>query len=361
MKQTLLQLFFLLFCLSANAQTTTYKSGFDNAAEKAGWVTYRKGFISPYDWVMGPSSNATTPPNVAFHDYAVGGATSKVVDWLVSPALYFTSGGKIDSVDVLVYAIMGSTDADDHFGIYLLSGSPDPATATVTSLQDLTSNVTNGSTFTTIKNITIPATTGPCYIGFKCTSKDNWFTPYFDDLHITGSGSAPCSAPASVTVSNITGSGATLTWPAVTGAIGYEYAATASATPPASGTPVTSPTTPVSGLSATTAYYAHVRTKCGSSYSGWTSKTFTTTTGITNITRQSGILVYPNPAAERVTVSGISKGAELTVTDLSGKLLLHDVATDDVADITVACLQSGIYLIHISGTGYKATAKFCKE
>ncbi len=94
-----------------------------------------------------------------------------------------------------------------------------------------------------------------------------------------------CPAVTGLTVSAITASSATLSWTAATGAIGYEWAVTTSATPPASGTATTATTANASGLTASTAYYAHVRTKCSStSFSSWVSVPFTTTGTTTTCT-----------------------------------------------------------------------------
>ena len=98
------------------------------------------------------------------------------------------------------------------------------------------------------------------------------------DYNVTISGTAAtCPAVTGLAVSAITSSTATLNWSAATGAIGYEWAVTTSATPPASGTATTTTTANATSLTASTAYYAHVRTKCSAtSFSAWVSVPFTT-------------------------------------------------------------------------------------
>ncbi len=64
----------------------------------------------------------------------------------------------------------------------------------------------------------------------------------------------------------------TISWEAPTSmpALGYEYAVTTNASPPASGTLTISTLQNISGLTANTTYYVHVRSKCGSSsFSLW--------------------------------------------------------------------------------------------
>ena len=80
-----------------------------------------------------------------------------------------------------------------------------------------------------------------------------------------------CASPSSIIVSNESCSTADVSWTAATGTIlGYEYAVTTSATPPASGTFTASASASLTGLAATTAYNVFVRTQCsGSSFSTW--------------------------------------------------------------------------------------------
>jgi hypothetical protein len=86
-----------------------------------------------------------------------------------------------------------------------------------------------------------------------------------------------CNAPSTPTVTNITATSADINWSAVSGAVGYEYAVTTSATPPVSGTATSSTSFSASGLTATTQYYAHVRTDCGSgTFSSWATAPFST-------------------------------------------------------------------------------------
>jgi hypothetical protein len=87
-----------------------------------------------------------------------------------------------------------------------------------------------------------------------------------------------CALP-SVTINNITNTSANVTWPAVSGATGYEYDITGSSTPPGSGTATTATSFSPSGLTAATQYYVHVRTNCGGgSFSNWSTTNFTTAT-----------------------------------------------------------------------------------
>ena len=102
----------------------------------------------------------------------------------------------------------------------------------------------------------------------------------FDNVNITGTYTAPCSAPSGPVASAITTTTATLTWVEASPAAsnGYQYYYSTSATAPnvlttASGSVAAGVLTDnISGLTPGMTYYYWVRSDCGSStYSDWTS------------------------------------------------------------------------------------------
>jgi hypothetical protein len=88
----------------------------------------------------------------------------------------------------------------------------------------------------------------------------------------------PCNAPFSLNIS-INNDKASINWPAVSGAVGYEYViSTSSNTPTTGGTFTNSPSASINGLNPSTRYYVYVRTQCGPNrYSGWIFQSFMTT------------------------------------------------------------------------------------
>ena len=87
-----------------------------------------------------------------------------------------------------------------------------------------------------------------------------------------------CPKPTNLTVSNITTTGAKLTWTPGGDETQWEVAYNTTGTPPSSGTNTTTTTHTFTGLTANTQYYAHVRAKCSSSdYSNWVTVPFRTT------------------------------------------------------------------------------------
>jgi chitodextrinase len=88
----------------------------------------------------------------------------------------------------------------------------------------------------------------------------------------------PCAAPTGLAAANMTDVSADLSWTAQSGVSGYEYVVDQNASAPASGTSTTATSVNQTGLSASTVYYLHVRTDCGSgNFSTWTTISFTTT------------------------------------------------------------------------------------
>jgi len=85
-----------------------------------------------------------------------------------------------------------------------------------------------------------------------------------------------CIGVTNLSTSNITVSSADASWTGVPGSLGYEYAITPAPAPPASGTLTTSTGAHFSGLALNTTYYVHVRNKCASSFSNWSTTSFTT-------------------------------------------------------------------------------------
>lgn len=89
-----------------------------------------------------------------------------------------------------------------------------------------------------------------------------------------------CAPPTANAASNITFTTATVSWnpPSYTPSNGYQYAVTTSATPPGSGTATFATTINLTGLTANTVYYLHVRSDCGvtNGFSTWSTISFIT-------------------------------------------------------------------------------------
>ena len=174
--------------LVATAQTPLpYSTGFDNAGQQAGWTQYRTGHLSTSDWgysgVGSPSA-----PNHLYHDYPVGGASTDTVrDWYVSPPFDFSTGATLTC----------------KVNVYTITGSANPALATVTELYDLLPLVTSTSTYTQLTPIAVPATAGSSRIAFFYQATNNWNTPGIDDVVIAASGVGITEQPTGAVEVNV--------------------------------------------------------------------------------------------------------------------------------------------------------------
>ena len=171
----------------------------------------------------------------------------------------------------------------------------------------------------------------------------------FDNVNITGTYTAPCSAPSGPVASAITTTTATLTWVEASPAAsdGYDYYYTTSATAPNGATTPSGSvaagvvTDDLTGLTPGMTYYFYVRSDCGlSTYSDWTSGgTFTCTAlspTITSFTPSEGC------ANETVVViTGTNLGGVTAV--LVGGVNTGSINVDSDTQIT--------YTVGIGNTG----------
>lgn len=186
-------------------------------------------------------------------------------------------------------------------------------------------------TYTTLTTVTAsPLTASTTYYAHVRTQCGSTFSSWVTSaVFTTLAASTTCDPVTGLTMSGITAGGATLNWTAVTGAIGYEWSVTTSATPPASGTLTTLTTATASGLTASTTYYAHVRTKCSATlFSSWTTQTFTTTATSTcpAITGLSASAITTSSAT--VSWTAVSSGS------LGYQYVINTTVTDPVGSGT---------------------------
>jgi len=144
---------------------------------------------------------------------------------------------------------------------------------------------TNGTNYTKITRTFVPSTTGVYYFGIRVTASSTpWGYLAFDDFSL--SLTPNCVNPTNLTASSITNNSAVLGWTASTSspANGYDiYYSTSSTAPDGTTTPSGSvaagiTTYNMTGLTASTTYYAWVRSHCASSeYSEWTGPVTLTT------------------------------------------------------------------------------------
>lgn len=210
-----------------------------------------------------------------------------------------------------------------------------------------------------------PTTTYYFHLRTQCGTT---FSPWTVVSFTTTSSNPGCNLPTALTVTNTNATTANLSWPAVSGATGYQYANTTSPAPPASGTLVTTTSATINGLTTGTVYYAHVRTRCGTNtFSSWRTTQYTKAT--TSIAATSGgsdftLIALPNPAGDvlKVQVDGISTNhtALLSLTDVSGRVLRQVIATGKETLLDLTGIPTGIYLLRYAGSEHSSVLRIQK-
>ena len=166
---------------------------------------------------------------------------------------------------------------------------------------------------------------------------------------ITGT-TTPCSAVTGLAASAVTPTSATISWVAVTGAIGYEWVVNTSATPPSSGTSTTSVSVSASPLTSAMTYYAHVRTNCGTSFSSWVTIPFTTPTA-TSCPAITGLAASAITSSSAIiswtAVTSGSLGYQYIVNSTSAMPTVSGTNTTTTAVTPTGLTAATIYYAHV--------------
>jgi hypothetical protein len=73
------------------------------------------------------------------------------------------------------------------------------------------------------------------------------------------------------------------------------------------------------------------------------------------------IFIFPNPASDQLTITGINTGAEITIIDLTGNVISTNLAVNEIAKIDVSNYAKGIYFIQISDLRSNSSEKMVKK
>lgn len=175
----------------------------------------------------------------------------------------------------------------------------------------------------------------------------------------------PPVAPSNLVVSNITASGAKLSWDAVDNASSYmvriktgneEWSEQSSDTNELL----------LSGLSSVTQYQWGVSAINEYGNSAFTDGTpFITESGvgIENYVNENGTSVFPNPVTSQLNIrlSGSAKQTLIRVCNLEGQIVLTYTMTGSEASIDVSQLSKGIYVILVGDTKSPEIVRFVKQ
>ena len=59
----------------------------------------------------------------------------------------------------------------------------------------------------------------------------------------------------------------------------------------------------------------------------------------------TGIKVYPNPANDILFIESPQKNSEVSLTDLTGKVIIYTILSEDKAQFNLNKVEPGIYLL----------------
>ena len=179
-----------------------------------------------------------------------------------------------------------------------------------------------------------------------CTETE--MSDWSDTLQVT---TLSCVQVTDVTVSNVTSTSATLTWPA-TGATSYivEYGYHILSQGEGQNVTVNTNSCTLTGLDRNQQYDVFVRGVCDGTNSVWSDVvTFTTTSGqgILDADAEQAVVVFPNPASELVTIM-TPAASTVTLVDLNGRQSGSWYSEDGNLTIDVSDLAKGAYFVRVT-------------
>ncbi|MBL7682868.1 MAG: T9SS type A sorting domain-containing protein [Flavipsychrobacter sp.] len=189
-------------------------------------------------------------------------------------------------------------------------------------------------------------------------SLDSFYTP------------TPCRKPV-LSLSFLNPFTASISWPAVKTAVNYEYFMGPVSAIPANGTPLINPFILTPYLVPSTNYTMSVRCNCVDNgvkqTSGWASLDFTSAPPLSvgNVSETPfSIATYPNPVKDNLIIKATGKRsgvATITIMDVKGQVVKQLKMDTEQADIDVASLASGIYLLQYVDANTNTNTKFTKQ
>ena len=172
-----------------------------------------------------------------------------------------------------------------------------------------------------------------------------------------------CSEPINVSVSNLTTTGAIVSWNAPTAVPlnGYEYVlSTQNVEPTGTGTSILSLSKQFYNLTPNTTYYFFVRSSCeNGTFSDWELFSFTTLQSNVGVEENNAIqlTVSPNPAKNEITIESVSGVfmENVQILNLSGKILFETLfQPTSSAVISLQEIPNGVYFVNVSSNlGWK--------
>jgi hypothetical protein len=161
-----------------------------------------------------------------------------------------------------------------------------------------------------------------------------------------------------------------ISWDPVYTATAYEYLVSTADTTPAYGSRLLQNALQTPFLTSATTYNVFVRCNCEyynvETKSAWAQLKFTTpfATGISNVPGgDAALAVYPNPTSGYINVAipgTVSKG-NITIVDMTGKVLLTATAETNTISLNIGHLPAGSYMLSYTEGGKTISVKVSKQ
>lgn len=180
--------------------------------------------------------------------------------------------------------------------------------------------------------------------------------------------STPCGVPSTISVANVQGDSADISWTSVSPGANYQYSVDTIASTPSTGTDVSTNSVRKKGLLPAKTYYVYVRTDCGGgSYSFWSSSKSFFTQFAANVNGEKlnmeNIAVYPNPATNTITVSvrGYHPDASVTIYSLNGTMLSTQSVNSNTVQMDISNYPAGLYILKYNDAVNNKLFKLTKQ
>lgn len=73
------------------------------------------------------------------------------------------------------------------------------------------------------------------------------------------------------------------------------------------------------------------------------------------------IFIYPNPARDRILVKGPGGAGKISILDLTGKIVIQKIITQNLEEININTLRPGVYIVRVAQEGNSTTLKLIKQ
>ncbi|MDR2683934.1 MAG: T9SS type A sorting domain-containing protein [Prevotellaceae bacterium] len=107
--------------------------------------------------------------------------------------------------------------------------------------------------------------------------------------------------------------------------------------------------------------YINISVACYEIAENYTPATVSVRTSGLDETGLPDLKLYPNPALEQITISGLNGGERISIVDLNGKIMQTQNSALQETSINVSALVQGTYIVTVQNNGKLGVLKFVKK